>query len=117
MECNFCSTKFTRNSTLRRHLTKGCKVKRIPATEIENYMIENHGTRAQDYFEIQKAFSRLSFIALQKRDVSWKRIMEKKEVLIDENEINFKIRDNRKKRQGLNPTRKRKGTDFSKGLV
>ena len=43
--------------------------------------------------------------------------MEMKEVLIDENEINFKIRDKRRHRQGLNPTRNRKGTDFSKGLV
>ena len=57
LECTFCSTKFTRGSSLRRHLTERCKVKLTPASEIDSYMKENYGTRAQDYFEIQKPYN------------------------------------------------------------
>ena len=53
-ECTFCDTKFTRISSLRRHLLERCRVQLIPASELECFMKENHGARAQDYFKIQK---------------------------------------------------------------
>ena len=53
-DCKFCSTKFTRLSSVRRHLTQRCKFQLIPTSEIDKFMEQNYEKRAQDNFEIFK---------------------------------------------------------------
>ena len=52
LECTFCSTKFTRAGSLRRHLTQRCKIKRISLDDIDEFMKDNYEKRAKEYYQI-----------------------------------------------------------------
>lgn len=52
-ECRYCSTKFSREDSLKRHMLARCKIQKIPSSQIDQYMEENHSKGSKEHYKIR----------------------------------------------------------------